>query len=1173
MDIRLKDIQGIQYTLSRTPPSGPVISSNIPESLSILNSLKFLKALTPVKPLKWSAIWKEINLVSDAAITDSEAMKKTAGLLSSKKLYIVAIKSDSSKFSEKRLNGSTGSSGSSSSDTSSLGPGLGDVPMVPPASSGGGNEKAGDEGAIESDQQGSVQSSSDASTDPETGTAPESKTETVFCPISMVSGEEILPLEEFVLPGPMPFVWKRFYRTGQSRDIGLGHGWTHSACEHLHLEKTQVLLHDNEGRVLSFARPRVHQRSKLINEGLNLDFEGNNCFVLRQDGQSDKVFTRLGDGNHFRLSRICHTAYKASGADFYGHQNPEQGFCIDLFYDAQNRLTRLMGNWGKGLRLKRNNEGRISGIELFNDQQTLKKILAEYDYDKQGDLIANRNAAGKGEKYRYENHILLQRTLVTGFSYHYEWDRLDNQARCLHGWGDNGIYDYHFEWDPENNASQYTDTLGNTTRYTYNKYGLITQKTDPEGGIHSYEYSRGRKVSETDPEGHTTYFYFNRQNQPSGTKDALGHRNSASYFKGKPTEFRDKNGVNWKRKYNRQGLLNVQTDPYGRETRFNYHANGLLSEVIDPEGRKTLYTWNTLGELTQVTDFAGNKQQLKHNSQGQITERHVLLKGQKEAGITRYSYTPTGQLEKVTAANGDVNSYRYNDNAQLIRHSDPQGRITEFKYSDGLSQITERIDNNGYILRYQYDKERNLTALINENGEKYQFIYDRCERLIKEIGFDGRVQHYKYNRAGHLIRHLDSGTVITEYERDAMGQMLTRTSRYVSQAQSEQTERSRYRYSPSGQLVETYNQHQYLSFDFDRMGNLKKEHHCEINDKNQQVSASRQDIHYSNLLPGVSPTSRSSITLPDGQRIDYRYSKDQQQQLESIQFNGENITEYHRDILGREVARRQGSVVTQTEYDPMGRLLRQQGFNQIRKESGKQAIIQREYGYDQFGNLSQLKDGPFEARYVYDLLDRIQQVEENSPQGNSQESFSFDPAGNITGINETRRKPRLVKNSPKKTAGNRLAMQGDRKFTYDECGNLIKEVRGKGGKLKTEFEYNLQNQLVKVVKDGQTTEYKYDPLGRRFEKKDAFGTTKYLWADDQLAQETRNNIKKTYVYEPQSFKPVALIQDGEVYHYHLDHLGTPRELTNNEGSIVWKARYKTYGNVALQECEEIENNL
>ncbi|EDN72442.1 hypothetical protein BGS_0548 [Beggiatoa sp. SS] len=50
--------------------------------------------------------------------------------------------------------------------------------------------------------------------------------------------------------------------------------------------------------------------------------------------------------------------------------------------------------------------------------------------------------------------------------------------------------------------------------------------------------------------------------------------------------------------------------------------------------------------------------------------------------------------------------------------------------------------------------------------------------------------------------------------------------------------------------------------------------------------------------------------------------------------------------------------------------------------------------------------------------------------------------------------------------------------------------------------------------------------------------------------ETRNNIHKTYIYEPDSFKPLALLQGGEVHYYHLDHLGTPQEMTDVKGEIV-----------------------
>ncbi|WP_279508562.1 RHS repeat-associated core domain-containing protein, partial [Hahella sp. CR1] len=157
--------------------------------------------------------------------------------------------------------------------------------------------------------------------------------------------------------------------------------------------------------------------------------------------------------------------------------------------------------------------------------------------------------------------------------------------------------------------------------------------------------------------------------------------------------------------------------------------------------------------------------------------------------------------------------------------------------------------------------------------------------------------------------------------------------------------------------------------------------------------------------------------------------------------------------------------------------------------------------------------------------------------------------------------------------GNRLQFHGDRHFEYDDAGNLIRERRGKGGKLETRYVYNKQNQLIAVEKDGQRTEYRYDALGRRISKQDAFGQTEFLWNGDVLLSEQRQHLRKLYVYEPDSFRPLAFIQDEKVYHYHLDHLGTPQEMTDAEGTLVWSARYKAYGALALQDVESVHNPL
>jgi RHS repeat-associated protein len=47
----------------------------------------------------------------------------------------------------------------------------------------------------------------------------------------------------------------------------------------------------------------------------------------------------------------------------------------------------------------------------------------------------------------------------------------------------------------------------------------------------------------------------------------------------------------------------------------------------------------------------------------------------------------------------------------------------------------------------------------------------------------------------------------------------------------------------------------------------------------------------------------------------------------------------------------------------------------------------------------------------------------------------------------------------------------------------------------------------------------------------------------------------------------------EVFHYHLDHLGTPREMTDARGRIVWSARYRAWGALAVADVDEVDNPL
>lgn len=69
-----------------------------------------------------------------------------------------------------------------------------------------------------------------------------------------------------------------------------------------------------------------------------------------------------------------------------------------------------------------------------------------------------------------------------------------------------------------------------------------------------------------------------------------------------------------------------------------------------------------------------------------------------------------------------------------------------------------------------------------------------------------------------------------------------------------------------------------------------------------------------------------------------------------------------------------------------------------------------------------------------------------------------------------------------------------------------------------------------------------------------------VWLKDELLKAANDEIinapRERWEDEPK------LIPNLQIYHYHNDHLGTPSELTNRQGEVVWLADYEAWGNTA-----------
>ncbi|WP_205420415.1 RHS repeat domain-containing protein, partial [Pseudomonas coronafaciens] len=138
------------------------------------------------------------------------------------------------------------------------------------------------------------------------------------------------------------------------------------------------------------------------------------------------------------------------------------------------------------------------------------------------------------------------------------------------------------------------------------------------------------------------------------------------------------------------------------------------------------------------------------------------------------------------------------------------------------------------------------------------------------------------------------------------------------------------------------------------------------------------------------------------------------------------------------------------------------------------------------------------------------------------------------------------------------------------------------------FTYDCENRLVKTetMADTQvesTSSYQYDSLGRRVGKQSEIkGQTEhkhFLWQGLRMLREESPEQSSLYLYEPGSYAPLARVdqKEGEaenkVYYFHTDQIGTPLEMTDAEGEIVWQAKYRAWGAVEKLVVNEVEQNL
>ncbi|MEX7493432.1 RHS domain-containing protein, partial [Acinetobacter baumannii] len=391
-----------------------------------------------------------------------------------------------------------------------------------------------------------------------------------------------------------------------------------------------------------------------------------------------------------------------------------------------------------------------------------------------------------------------------------------------------------------------------------------------------------------------------------------------------------------------------------------------------------------------------------------------------------------------------------------------------------------------------------------------------------------------------------------------------------------------------------------LQWFYDAAGNLVQEHQQDYKINKTAVWKHQYD----------EINDRIKTTRPDGQVIDWlTYGSGH---VQSLIVNGQDFVSFERDDLHREIARHYANGVSQEQqYDLAGRLKSQMmlsehenGYqNQYKRHNNAleqtSQLVQRLYQYDKTGELTAIRDTRRgNIAYKYDPVGRL--LEASSKLG--KETFSFDPASNILDSYHSQKVQSHSQKLDETSYGyNRLVNNVvkeylDQQYQYDAYGQLIRQKTSQGD---LNLEWDVYGRMVKSRNSQYTAEYRYDALGRRIQKWSKHHHTGqeqniiYGWDGDTLAYESTEELTKHYIYEKDSFvpmlqavylSPIELHQTpdwsdrpynihrdplwktekegkefDDVWFYHCDHLGTPQEMTDHTGAIIWKAEYKAWG--------------
>jgi len=519
-------------------------------------------------------------------------------------------------------------------------------------------------------------------------------------PVDVVTGANVDDSVDYQTRAHTPFCWHRHYDSQlHDQDGPLGRGHRHEYQRELGIDLDGFRYTDEKGGVTGFP-PFPDGEDRVANHGFILCRIDSQNFRIEADGKPAMEFRFQDLGTPAPISRL---------------KSPPHS--IDFHYDSRQRLVALFCPRRWMIKLDYDERDHVVQVRVPLEPAQPDQVLATYMYDQAGNLISWTDALGHRALFEYDAESRLTRkTDRSGYSYYYEYDRA---GRCIHTYGEDGLYDVRCQYMPEVRSTIATFSDGGAWTYFYDENGNVTRIIDPYGGSRLRNIDEhGRVVEEIGPGGSVTRLLYNSAGAHIGRRDAMGYFSAPLRDEPHPSH-----------------PLAHRVLPTPLQWEYGYLVDQRRIGVSAPDKRMLRRLPKQIASaIRKNAEGAGNSHVRlpSYDIMGRMVEE-VASPGR----VRRWSYDPNGNPTEYTDADGSVYRYHYASWNLLSRAIDPMGHTVSYQYSH-REQLRGVWDARGVRTEYEYDLKDRLVKASRNGVVREEYRYDLGDNLIEKITGDGK---------------------------------------------------------------------------------------------------------------------------------------------------------------------------------------------------------------------------------------------------------------------------------------------------------------------------------------------------------------------------------------------------------------------------------------------------